>query len=137
MTDMSKLRAYRGSVDWERPNPSRLNDTRAIQQKGCHPYQLLLRGEETIASGGRWTSPLETPWNAENAFPARNGRSSRPSDVGMSPPQGCGQVLAVHSPRRSAPGATPNGVGRGSPSPDRGQRGSLRDAIDCCIPKGC
>src|SRR5215469_12836741 len=135
---MADLRRYRGSRDWERPNPPRLNDTAALQRRGVRPYEVLLRGEETIASGGRWTSPLETAWNPEHAFP--NG--TRPPDVVASPPYGAGGVIAIHSPRRSAPGATPNGVGRGSPSPDKnrtvpGRSGSLRDAIDCCIPKGC
>jgi hypothetical protein len=139
MTDIDELRRYRGQRNWERPNPPRLNDTAAIQRRGVHPYELVLRGEETIASGGRWTSPLETAWNPEHAFP--NGR--RPPQIAASPSYGAGQVLAIHTPRRSPPGATPNGLGRGSPSPDKNRTvpgnggGSLREAIDCCIPKGC
>ena len=130
---------------WERPNPARLNDTAAIQRKGTHPYELLLCGEETVASGGRWTSPLETAWNPEHAFGgsglnAKNGNGNAPQ-VGMSPPQGCGAVVAIHTPQRSAPGATPNGVGRSSPAPDKnrtapGNGNSLRAAVDC-IPKSC
>lgn len=127
--------------EWERPNPSRLNDTSAIVRKGVHPYQLLLRGEEIVGSVGRWTSPLETPWNAENTFP--NGR--RPSDVGVGPNYGAGPVMVIHTPKRSPPGATPNGLNRSSPAPDknraapgpaRGNGGSLKAAVDC-IPKGC
>ena len=123
---------------WERPNPPRLNDTAAIQRKGVHPYEVLLRGEETIAAGGRWTSPLETAWNPEHAF---NGRSNPAPQMGMSPPQGCGSVIAIHTPRSTPPGATPNGAGRSSPSPDKnrsvpGNGNSLRAAVDC-IPKSC
>jgi len=127
---------------WERPNPPRLNDTAALQRKGVHPYELLLRGEETVASGGRWTSPLETAWNPEHAFGgsglnARGGNGA--PQIGASPPQGCGAVVAIHTPRRSAPGATPNGVGRASPSPDKnrtapGNGNSLAAAVNC-IPK--
>lgn len=133
--DVDEMRAARSR--WERPNPNRLNDTSAIVRKGVHPYELLLRGEETVSSVGRWTSPLETPWNPEHAF--SNGRS--PGDVAASPPQGCGSVVAIHTPNRSPPGATPNGRGRSSPSPDRNRTvprngGSLRVAVDT-IPKGC
>lgn len=130
---------YKGGVNRPPRDGPRLNDTSAIQRRGTHPYELLLRGEETVSPVGRWTSSLETAWNPEHAFP--NGR--RPPDVAASPSYGAGGVIAIHTPRRSAPGATPNGIGRGSPSPDKNRRvpgnggGSLREAIDCCIPKGC
>lgn len=117
---------------------ARLNDTAALQRKGTHPYELLLRGEETVASAGRWTSPLETAWNPEHAF---NGRGNPAPGLAMSPPMGCGSVVAIHTPGSSPPGATPNGAGRSSPSPDKnrsvpGNGGSLKAAMDC-IPKGC
>jgi hypothetical protein len=111
-----------------------LNDTAALQRKGIHPYELKMRGEETIANGGHWTSPLETAWNPEHAFSgsglnAKNGNGNAPQ-IGASPPQGCGSVLAIHTPVRQ----------NGNPSPDKNRTvpgnggGSLRDAIGC-IPK--
>jgi len=146
MADIDELRRYRGAASWARPNPPRLNDTAALVRQGTHPYELLLRGEETIAAAGRWTSPLETAWNPEHAFAGQNGAvrgtgARQPADLAASPPQGCGQVMAIHTPKRTAPGATPNGLGRASPSPDKnrtvpGRNGSLRDAI-ATIPKGC
>lgn len=113
---------------WERPNPPRLNDTAALVQKGTHPYELKLRGEETVATAGRWTSPLETAWNPEHAF---NGRGNGPPKVASGPPLGCGSVLAIQTERN----------GRPSPSPDKnrtvpGNGGSLAAAVNC-IPKGC
>jgi hypothetical protein len=144
MPDIDERRRYRGAASWERPNPPRLNDTAAIQRRGTHPYELVLRGEETIASAGRWTSPLETAWNPEHAFPPTRPNGGRqPPQIAASPPYGGGGVVAVHTPRRSEPGATPNGRGRGNPSPDKNRTvpgnggGSLKDAINCCIPKGC
>lgn len=129
MADMDEMRRYRGGRSWERPNPTRLNDTAALQRKGLHPYELKMRGEETVATAGNWTSPLETAWNPEHAFRgsglnAKNGNGA--PGIGASPPQGCGQVLAIHTPER-------NGA---NPSPDKnrtvpGNGGSLRDAISC------
>src|SRR5215475_14445114 len=135
MGDITGLRRYRGARNWERPDPPRLNDTEALRRKGLHPYELVLRGEEIVSSSGRWTSPLETAWNPEHAF---NGRSGRVPQVAVSPNYGAGGVIAIHTAKRSVPGATPNGVGRGNPAPDRNGRGgrALREAIDCCIPKG-
>lgn len=131
---------WRGGINrspMDPPGP-RLNDTSAIVRKGVHSYDVVLRGEETIATAGRWTSPLDNAWNPEHAFP--NGR--QPPDIATSPAYGAGPIVSIHTRRRSAPGATPNGFGRGSPSPDKnrviGERSSsLREAVNCCIPKGC
>lgn len=99
----------------------RLNDTAAIRNKGLHPYELKLRGDATIATSGHWTSPLETPWNAEHAFNGRSGGS-----MGVSPQYGAGTVIAAKSERGA----------RSSPSPDKnrtvpGNGGSLSAAVAC------
>lgn len=123
-----RIGAPEKDLNWHRPNPARLNDTSALVRKGTHPYELMLRGQETVANSGHWTSPLESCWNAEHAFP--NGR--QPPTVGASPPQGCGQVLSVHTPYSRK--------GQNRMSPDRNRTvpgnggGSLREAINCCIP---
>lgn len=104
----------------------RLNDTAAIVRKGLRNYELKLRGDATIGMSGHWTSPLETPWNAERAG------SGRSSAMGVSPQYGGGTVIAARGPR-------PNGGS--SPSPDKnrtvpGNGGSLSAAVDC-VNKGC
>lgn len=103
----------------------RLNDTAAIRNRGTHPYELKLRGDATVATSGKWTSPLEAPWNAEHAF---NGRGAA---IGVSPQYGGGSVLAMKTRDTS----------RSSPSPDKnrtvpGNGGSLSAAV-ACANKGC
>jgi hypothetical protein len=103
----------------------RLNDTAAIRNRGTHQYELKLRGDATVATAGKWTSPLESPWNPEHAF---NGRGT---GLGVSPQYGGGSVLAMKSERGS----------RSSPSPDKnrtvpGNGGSLSAAV-ACVNKGC
>lgn len=91
---------------WERPDPPRLNDTSALVRKGIHPYELLLRGQDTVATSGRWTSPLETAWNPEHTFDKRGV-----STLAGSPPQGCGTVVSIKSPARNRNGRSVDGNG--------------------------
>jgi hypothetical protein len=105
---------------WSRPDPPRLNDTSALQRKGIHPYQLKLRGQETVASMGKWTSPLETAWNAERVF---NGSSG---EIAASPPQGCGAVVSIKAPTKRNGGRRADGNGSVPSS------SNLHTAVECC-----
>lgn len=91
---------------WQRSDPPRLNDTAALVRKGIHPYELKMRGQETVATSGRWTSPLETPWNAEHTFDKRGVMN-----MAGSPPQGCGQVVSIKMPTMGRNGRSADGNG--------------------------
>jgi hypothetical protein len=101
---------------WGRPDPPRLNDTSALVRKGTHPYELLQRDN-------KWTSPLETAWNAEHTFNGRN--NSGVPEVVISPPYGAGAVLAV---KTSARGRNGRAVDGNSSIP---RKGVLAEAISC------
>lgn len=79
---------------WERPNPSRLNDTSAIVRKGTYPWQL----NTTLGC----KSECEMPFNAENTF-ARN-----PPQAGMCGPYGAGLVVAMRPPSPRRNGMSPD-----------------------------
>lgn len=104
----------------------RLNDTAAVVRKGVHSYELQLRGDATVGMSGHWTSPLESPWNAERAGNGRGG------SMGVSPQYGGGTVIAAKCPPHN---------GGSSPAPDKnrtvpGNGGSLSAAV-ACANKGC
>jgi hypothetical protein len=74
------------ALDWERPDPARLNDTAALVRKGTYNYQL-----ETRAG---CKSDCEYPWNAENTFNKRMLPAA-----GVCGPYGAGSVIAVRTPK--------------------------------------
>jgi hypothetical protein len=81
---------------WERPNPSRLNDTSAIVRKGTYPYALK-------TSAYCDSTPCETPFIPENTF------NKKGPDVAVCGPYGAGLMVGMR--RR--------GNGRRGGSPDR------------------
>jgi len=113
----TQARAAPNPQTWSRPDPPRLNDTSALVRKGTHPYELLLRGS-------KWTSPLETAWNAEHTFNGSNNRGV--PEVAISPPYGGGSVFAVKTTTRSRGGRTADGNGSIPRS------GTLANAVAVC-----
>lgn len=99
---------------WSRPDPPRLNDTSALVRKGVHPYELLLRGN-------KWTSPLETGWNAEHTFNKRGV-----PEIAISPPYGAGGVVAIRPTGGGGNGRTADGNGTVP------RTGTLAGAVEEC-----
>src|SRR5215467_8640650 len=83
--------------NWERPNPSRLNDTAALVRKGTYPETL-----RTWAYDG--CKPCETPMIAENAF----GRERSP-ELCVSGQYGAGMAVV----------SRPSQIKQRNGSPDR------------------
>jgi hypothetical protein len=100
------------ALDWERPNPSRLNDTQAIVRRG-------VRNDALETSAYCRTEPFETPWIPENAF----NRKMLPA-MGMSGLYGCGMVGKIREPYPQARGG---GADRNGSPPGNG--GSLAAGI--------